>query len=72
LNKNFHSLLPKQKMFSLKQWWSIERGTLFESDLFRTHFRKTVILRKSQDVALIPIEKDDETHKSRGVGVNWF
>ena len=34
-------------------------------------FRKTVILSNLQDVALIPIEKDDGTHKLRG-GVNWY
>jgi len=53
-------------MFILKQWWSIERGTLFEIYLFRAHFRKIMILSNFQDVALIPIEKDDETHKPRG------
>jgi len=43
-----------------------ERCTFIESDFFRAYFRKNVILRNFQDVALIPIEKDDGTHKPRG------
>ena len=58
-------------MFSLKQWRSINRCTLFESDLFSVHFRKKLILRNFQDIALITIEKDDGAHKPRK-GVNWF
>ena len=44
---------------------AVEGCTFLKSDLFRAHFRKTVILSNFQDVALIPIEKDDETHKPR-------
>jgi len=54
-----------KKMYSLTQWWSIERSTIFESDLFRAHFLKTMILSNFQDVAMVPIEKDDGTLQTK-------
>ena len=60
-------------MFFLKQWRSIERCTLFESDLFRAHFRKIVILSNFQVVDLIQIEKKMmELTTQEGQGVNQF